>query len=54
MSNGVNWTRVYFWFVGIRALIGLVNNEDFRTWMIKLIIGTVIWNIVSILEESTR
>ena len=51
-KSGVNWYRVYCIFTAIRVLIGLVNNEGFRPWLMQYLIGTVILAIIMAVDRS--
>lgn len=50
--TGVNWRKVYYIFTIIRVVIGLINNESFRTWLLQYFIGTIIFAIVVMLDEG--
>jgi hypothetical protein len=50
-KSGVNWYKVYYIFTAIRVLIGLVNNEDFRSWLIHFLIGTIILAMIVVIDQ---
>jgi len=45
-KSGVNWRKVYYIYVAVYALVGLVNNDDFRSWLLRFLFGITILAII--------
>ncbi len=51
-KSGVNWYRVYYIFIAIQVLVGLMNNDDFRSWLMHFLIGTTILAIIMVVDRD--
>lgn len=45
-KSGVNWHRVYYIYAAVYVLVGLVNNDSFRSWLLRFLFGITILAII--------